>query len=118
MIRKLIRVLFVEALILRLSFRWLWINNLGDLVRHDGAIWTIVQANYGGGAAADLVSLDRTTRKDRVPREDFQKIMSPSNLLHSWRSAQFFYRTSWRSIWLQSGIEPWMLSCNIWGRMK
>lgn len=99
----------------RIYIRWLalgWIGqiNLGDEVWHKGKRRFV--NNWAGQPTMTLTN----PYEQNVPASEIRKVRSFKNALHSYRSGVRFYTSSWLSIWINSGIEPWVRALPIWPR--
>lgn len=103
------KAIYWRLYIIRLALRWIPKFNLGDRVIFRGREWTLHQGVRAPHWA--LVSGDESVDAYEY---SFRKVRSLSNYWHSFRSAYRFYRVNWLEIWKEEGIQPWMLSCNIW----
>lgn len=110
---NILKAIYWRARILHLAARWLFIYNLGDRVLYQGREWTLIQ-----GVCSPTWSLVRGDERVDAHESEFRKVRSLANYWHSFRSGYRFYMTSWYSIWMHSGIEPWMRGCNIWARRR
>jgi hypothetical protein len=115
----LLKAIYWRARIVHLAARWMFIHNIGDRVIYQGRKWSLIQ-----GVQAPTWSLirgdfngDDFERVDAHER-DFRKVRTLANYIGSFRSGYRFYMRSWYSIWMNEGIQPWMLSCHIWGRRR
>ena len=98
--------------IVLLALRWVFCFNLGDQVVYGGQVWTLIQGRYH--SKWDLVNPNG--ERSRIDERDLRKARTLKNYTRGFTSGYRFYMTNWYSIWLRSGILPWMRSCNIWAR--
>jgi hypothetical protein len=96
-----------------LALCWNPHTNLGDVVKYKGKKYTVFN-----GVRPYSWQLDKLDNNydGWVPRKDCIKVMSVSNIRHSFFSGWNFYMTSWYDIWCREGIKNWMRGCNIWPR--
>jgi hypothetical protein len=102
--------LYYRLYIRYLAIQWLFQMNLGDQVLHDGKVRYII--NWAG---TPYMTLDNPYQQN-VPAANCKKIMSISNLWHSYKAGVQFYTSSWLDIWVNNGIEPWVRALQIWPR--
>jgi len=105
--------IFWRFYIIRLSLRWCWIVNLGDLVWYQGKKYIVCNGVYSNSWR--LNNLDNGDN-GWVSRSDCKKVLTLSNIFGSFRSGYWFYMTNWFKIWMQSGIKSWMRGCDIWAK--
>ena len=102
--------LYWRLYIIRLSLRWIFSLNIGDLVWYHGEKWTLIQ-----GVCCprwDLALGDKC--QNFVHESEFRKVRSIKNYWQSFKSGHWFYTGYWYKIWVNEGIKPWMFGCNIW----
>jgi hypothetical protein len=94
-----------------LALRWIPQINLGDMVWYKGNKYRVLN-----GVRCKSWRLSGLDNEDDgwVPRCECKKVLSPTNMIDSFRSGWNFYMTSWYEIWCRSGILPWMKRCKIW----
>lgn len=116
---NLLKAIYWRLRIVHLATRWIFNYNLGDLVLYQGREWSLIQ-----GVMAPTWSLirgdfdgDDFERVD-AHESEFRKVRTLANYVGSFRKGYRFYMQSWYSIWMHSGIEPWMRGCNIWARRR
>lgn len=100
-----------RLLILKLSLKWIFRQNLGNYIWYRGEKCMILNGVVFG--CWDLKSPSGERIKN-AKREDCRLVLNPSNFIHSFRSGHRFYMNSWYSIWKREGIKDWMLGCRIW----
>jgi len=102
-----------------LSAKWMFRQNLGNIVIYQGRRWYINNGTAPGvwDLLAPRTEAITTKRRKSIhaPRKECKLVKSPSNILCSFRSGYHFYMTSWFRIWYNEGIKPWMRGCRIWG---
>lgn len=97
-------------LVVRLSLRWAHGFRLGTQVIHRGEIWMLYQGNR-----APYWTLTQGNGVTCTAHEtEFQKRLTPKNIIRDIRSGYRFYMGYWFDIWCRCGIEPWMLPLHIW----
>ena len=96
--------------IVLLSLRWIPSFNLGDYVWYHGEKWMLIQGVCN--PCWDLLRGEE--RKNHIHQLEFCKVRTISNYWHGFNSGYRFYMGYWFDIWVNAGIEPWMLGCNIW----
>lgn len=82
--------------IIALAARWPFRPCLGDLVKHDGRVWTLTQ-----GVSDPIWTLRGPGEPREVHRDDFTKIKTLRNLMGSFRNGYRFYDSYWREIWVR-----------------
>lgn len=92
--------------IILLALRWIPKFNLGDKVLYAKKEWTLIQ-----GRCSPYWDLSNENDMAHVHERDFRKVRSIGNYAHSFISGYRFYMNNWYAIWVNVGIEPWMLSC-------
>lgn len=98
--------------VVRLSLRWVPRLHIGRMVWWQGEKWMLIQ-----GVCAPAWDLVRgEVRKDHVHEREFHAVQNPAAWWRAFRSGYGFYMQNWYGIWVNGGIEPWMLSCNIWAQ--
>lgn len=104
------KAIYWRLFIIRLSLRWIGKLNIGDEVVYQGARYVLNQGVNNPywtlcGQGKDL---------DWVHSDDFRKVRGVRPAWRSFRAGYRFYMTSWYGIWVNEGVKPWMLACNIW----
>jgi hypothetical protein len=100
--------------VVKLSLRWVPRLNLGRHVWYQGQKWVLVQ-----GVCAprwDLALGD--IRKDFVCESEFHAVQNPIEWWNAFCSGYRFYMLCWYDVWVNEGIQSWMLNCNIWAKDK
>jgi len=100
-------------LIVFLSVKWMFKINLGDTVIYQGKRWTAIQGVCN--PVWDIVRIG-SNEKATIDKKYFRKELTVGNLVGSFKSGYRFYMTCWYRIFVNSGIQPWMRNCNIWGK--
>lgn len=115
---RFVRTLQYKLYIRWLAFQWMKQLNVGDRVIYQGKEWTIsngvcgwhiVRGKHVDGTFEDV---------DCVKTEELKKVKNFSNYYGSYKSGVYFYETSWLSIWVDRGIEPWIRALRIWPRKE
>ena len=106
----MITKLYWKIRILWMALRWIPQTNLGDEIIYQGKKYTIINGVRPESWRIDLNNDDGGW----VKRKDCKKVLSISNIKHSFYSGYNFYMTSWFDIWCREGIKDWMRGCNIW----
>ena len=109
----MINKIYWKLFIIRLSLRWCWKVNLGDLVLYQGKKYLV-----HNGVRSNSWRLGNLNNGDSgwVPRSECKKIWTLKNIVQSFKSGHTFYMQAWYDIWVRSGIKPWMRGCNIWAK--
>ena len=97
--------------IIWLSAKWIFRQNLGDQVVYSGKKYLIAN-----GVVSNCWRLSglQNDNDGWVKRNECRKIITPYNLLHSFRSGYRFYMGYWFNIWVRNGIEEWVKRLPIW----
>lgn len=109
-------MIFIKSLYWRIrivifALRWIPALNLGDLVNYRGEEWILTQ-----GVSAPVWTLQNGDTRIEAREEDFKKVKTIKNYVHSFQSGYRFYMQSWFGIWMSKGIEPWVKNLRIWKR--
>lgn len=106
-LKKLSWKLFILALSLKNTFKL----NLGDIVIYKNNEYYLTQ-----GVNKPFWTLSSTYSGHEIIAHQklFNKKGSIKNYKHSFKHNYRFYMNSWFDIWVNSGIQRWMLNCNIW----
>lgn len=108
-----IKEMYWRIRIFFLAIRWIPQINIGDIVVYEGKQYIVYNGVYRESWKLKELNRDYILR---VPRKYCKKVFTLKNIKHSFYSGWNFYMRYWFRIWCQTGIEDWMLSCNIWPR--
>jgi len=108
---KLVNKLYWWLYICKLSFRWIFNLNIGDIVIYNGQEWEAVQ-----GVCDPSWDFMRGEKRISLNKNKVIKKKSLINYIRSYKSGYRFYMQNWYSIWVRNGIEDWMRGCNIWAK--
>lgn len=100
--------------VIKLSLRWIPRLNIGDVVLYKGGEWVLYQGVCD--PSWSLAKIGSNEYEELVHRDKFTKKHSLKNYWRSFTSGYHFYMTCWFDIWVNGGIQPWMLGCNIWAK--
>jgi len=102
----------VYLMIVFLSAKWMFRIVIGDKVIYQGKRYIVANGvRPSSWRLCDLNNRDNGW----VKRSKCEKVKTLANILGSFKSGYSFYMGYWYNIWVNSGIEPWMKTCNIWG---
>ena len=111
---KLITSLYYRLYIIYLATKWIFQTNLGNEVIYKNKRYIVTN-----GVVSNCWTItsddDEHSRLEYIPHSECKLVLSPSNLLSSFRFGYNFYMRSWFSIWCNGGIKPWMKALPIWG---
>jgi hypothetical protein len=114
---KRTKKIYWKIFIAILSFKKMFDLNISDIVIHRGSEYSLTGGKRYGGQRGTFWTMQhkdghRITLNSKVDK--FHKKVSISNYIGSFKLMHRFYMTNWFDIWVNSGILPWMKSCNIW----
>lgn len=104
--------LYWNCFIVYLSLKWCRQINLGDLVWYEGKKHIVLN----GTMTNHWRISDVTSNSGWVLCSKCKKVWTLSNIIKSYCSGRRFYMINWYKIWINEGIKPWMLNCNIWAK--
>lgn len=110
-VQRLVR-LYWWIKVVRLSLRWVPRLNIGRMVWWKGEKWMLIQGVCD--PAWDLARGER--RENHIHSREFKAVQNPVEWGRAFMSAYRFYMGYWYDIWVREGIQPWMLTCNIWAQ--
>jgi hypothetical protein len=108
--KRILRSIYYRVYIRWLALQWIAQINLGDEVWHKGRKRRVI--NWAGQPSMTLSD----PYEQNVPASEIRKVRTLANAWQSYRSGVRFYTGSWLSIWIHSGIEPWVRALHIWPR--
>ena len=91
--------------------KWIFRQNLGDLVIYKGKEYMILNGVVQN--SWKLVGLENDN-DGWVLRSECRKVWTIKNMWRSFLFGYHFYMSAWYRIWCREGIKDWMKKLRIW----
>ena len=100
---KLLKSIKCWLYIVYLSFKWMFVINLGDLVRYNGRQYRVIN-----GVRPEMWRLDDLKNDDDgwVHEYDCKKVLTLKNMVGSFKFRYWFYMGYWFDICVRYGFRP------------